>query len=303
MARVLVLVPVMAIAGCGERALTDNGVMGSFGETGFGPGEFAYPRAVEIAPDGRVFIVDKRARIQRFSAKGEFEAEYQMEEWKAGKPTGLGFDREGRLYVADTHYSRVIVMDRDFNEIARFGSKGRGDGEFLLPTDVAVDDEGNIFVAEYGGNDRISRFTPEYEFVKSFGGPAAGDARLTRPSSIAFDAEQTLWVADDCAHRICRFDRDGELVGVRYFGTMGRAPGQLRYPRGIAFFPDDTLLVTEFGNNRLQRFDKQGGLLWTWGGPGRQLGKLNTPWGAAVSAEGRVYVLDSGSNRVQIVRR
>jgi len=293
------VVPTLLV-GCGERPLTENGVIGCFGESGFGPGEFSYPRAVEVAADGRVFVVDKTARIQQFAPDGELVAWFRMPERQAGKPTGMAFDGQGNLLVADTHYSRVLVFDREGKEVTRFGSNGTGDGQFLLPTDVAVDKEGNVFVGEYGGNDRISRFTPDYRFVLSFAGEASGDAALARPSSMVFDGEQTLWVADTVHHRICRFDRDGTLLAQ--FGTMGGAPGQLRYPRGLSVCPDGTLLVTEYGNNRLQWFDTQGRSLRIWGGPGRALGQLKMPWAATTASDGRVYVVDSGNNRVQILK-
>jgi len=289
----------LAVVGCARPPGDASGVTGVFGETGFGAGEFSYPRAVAVGHDGLVYVADKTGRIQRFDAEGRWQIQWFMPEYQSGKPTGITIDNQGRLFAADTHYSRVIVFDRDGREIGRFGTQGRGPGQFELPTDVAIDREGFIYVSEYGGNDRISKFTPAWQFVCSFGGPDSGDAALLRPSGMVFDEDHDLWVADACHHRICRFDRSGRFLGA--FGTLGKEPGRLCYPYDIDRLADGTLLVCEYGNNRLQRFDRSGRSLGTWGTAGRRLGQLAYPWGLAVGPQQRIYVVDSGNNRIQIV--
>jgi DNA-binding beta-propeller fold protein YncE/ABC-type spermidine/putrescine transport system permease subunit II len=289
------------LPGCGKDRIAGRPPDDIFGDHGLGPGQFVYPRAMAVGPDGCVFVVDKTARIQRFSPSGEFEMSWRMPEWQAGKPTGVNTDATGRVLVSDTHYARVIMFDRDGNELARFGSDGTGPGQFKLPTAAVVDSDGNIYVSEYGGNDRISVFTPELEYLYSFGhitGPA--DAHLQRPQQLLIDKNDTLLVADAANHRICRFSLDGELVET--FGQMGREPGQLSYPYDIVRSPDDMYLVAEYGNNRIQRFDRQGNSIETWGTPGRQPGELLAPWGVAMGKNNRLYVLDSGNNRIQMFR-
>ena len=288
----------LAVFGCADRQV--GGTVGVFGETGFGQGEFSYPRAIAISPDRLVYVVDKTGRIQRFDAGGEWQTQWSMPKYKAGKPTGLTVDKAGRLFVADTHYNRVMVFDRDGKVIGQFGTQGRGDGQFELPTDVAIDGEGFVYVSEYGGNDRISKFTPDWKYVMSFGGPDSDTAALARPSGLLFDDRGDLWVADACNHRICRFDRSsGRLLGT--FGELGDGPGRLSYPYDIDLLDDGTLLVCEYGNNRLQRFDRSGRSLGTWGIAGRRVGQLAYPWGLAVGPDRKVYVVDSGNNRIQIV--
>lgn len=245
-------------------------------------------------------MVDKTARIQRFSPDGEFEAAWRTPERENGQPTGITVDADGRVLVADSHYHRVLIYDRDGNELARFGSGGAGPGQFDLVARAVVDGDGNIYVSEYGGSSRISRFSPKFEFLGSFGGPQDGLAALSRPQSMAFDKNGVLWVTDSCNHRICRFSRDGRLLSS--FGSPGREPGQLQYPYGLAFCEDGTILVAEFGNNRLQRFDPTGRSLETWGGPGTQPGQMLDTWGVAVGKGGRVYVVDSRNHRVQMFR-
>jgi DNA-binding beta-propeller fold protein YncE len=290
-----------ALAGCNSRG-ADGGHPPElvFGRTGVGAGEFNYPRAVAVAAPDQIYVVDKAGRIQLYSQTGKFQLAWKMPETKAGLPTGLGFSPNGNLYVADTHYSRIVIFDRAGKRLATFGSFGDGPGQFGLPTDVAVDKAGFIYVGETGENDRISKFSPQHEFILSFGGadgPPA--ARLARPQSIRIAPDGTLLVADACNHRICRFDADGNLLSA--FGKPGHEVGQLHFPYDVDQLSDGTLVVCEYGNNRVQRFDTEGASLGVWGGPGREEGRLAYPWALAVGADDRILVVDSGNNRVQVI--
>ncbi len=294
------LAAVVSAGGCGETDV--DGAVGLklvFGRSGMGAGEFSYPRAGALSPDGRLYVVDKAARVQCFGADGTLLLEWRMPEWSAGKPTGLTVGPDSKVYVADTHYSRVMVFSADGQRLGQFGTKGDGPGHFILPTDVAIAGDGCFYVSEYGGNDRISKFTPELEYLFSFGGPEAGAARLARPQSMKLAEDGTLWVTDSCNHRICHFGADGEFLGA--IGRSGTAVGEMRYPYGLDMLSDGTLVVCEYGNNRLQRFDRRGNSLGVWGEAGRRPAQLAAPWAVAVAPGDRLYVIDSLNNRVQVV--
>lgn len=301
-------------AGCESRPLTPNGVVHVFGEPGLGPGAFSYPRAITAEPGGSVFVVDKSGRIQRFDEKGELETWWRMPETAHGKPVGMTVHPDGRIFVADTHYHRVMIFDRDGKTLGSFGKEGFGDGEFQLPTDVAIDANGFIYVSEYNGNDRITKWSPDrqagssgFKFIKALAdGPIRGK-RLSRPAGIDIDAEQTLWVADACNHRIVRLSLDGEVLAV--FGSFGSGAGELRYPYDIVSTParqadsaGGTIMVCEYEGNRLQWFTKDGRSVGVWGHSGRAVGELFAPWGATYGPRGRVWVVDSLNSRVQIIR-
>ena len=288
------------LLGCSRSEPAGNdAVQAVFGRTGMGQSEFSYPRAAAIGPAGRLCIVDKAARIQCFDLDANYLFEWRMPEKDVGKPTGLGIGSDGRVYVADTHYARVMVFDEDGHETGRFGSLGDGPGQFVMPTDVAIDSVGNVYVGEYGGDDRISKFAPDWQYLFSFGGHDSGAAHLQRPQSLLIGPDDTLWVTDACGHRICHFGADGALLST--FGHNGSGPGELCFPYGIDWLSDGTLVVCEYGNNRLQRFDTAGNSLGTWGRAGRGKGELAYPWAIAVAPDDRIFVVDSGNNRVQVI--
>jgi DNA-binding beta-propeller fold protein YncE len=298
----VVLLAIAALPGCYREEPDVAAVDAVFGTTGLGPGEFSYPRAIAISPvDGRVYVVDKSptARIQRFGPDGRYEHQWPMSEAANGKPTGLCVDQQNRVWVADTHYHRVVVFDRDGHELLRFGEQGEGPGQFTFPTNVAVDRDGNAFVGEYGGNDRISKFSPEGKYLFSFADKSSGAGWVERPAGLVFDESGELWVADSCHHRICRYDREGKFLAA--FGSPGGLPENLNYPYGLALEKRGTVLVADRGNNRIARFSRDGRFLGSWGTHGRARGQISQPWGVAVGKDGLIYCLDSWNNRVQVI--
>lgn len=290
----------LCMAGCEPPTISSNGVIKAFGRVGLGPGDFSYPRAIAAEPDGSIFVIDKSGRIQRFSLAGDFETLWRMPEIDCGKPVGVSVHPDGRLFVADTHYSRVMIFDRDGNTLGSFGREGFGPGEFQLPTDVAFDADGFIYVVEYNGNDRVTKWTSDLRFVKAIGDTPVEGKRLRRPSAVAVDDEQTLWVTDACNHRVIRFSLDGEVLTT--FGEFGDEPGQLRYPYDLSLSPDNTIMVCEYEGNRLQWFSKEGKSLRIWGSHGREPGELFSPWGATYGSDGKVFIVDSLNSRVQILK-
>ncbi len=287
------------VTGCSRDSSTAGAPLLIFGRTGMGAGEFSYPRAAAIAPSGRLYIVDKSAHLQCLSQEGVFLLDWHMPEKEAGKPTGISIAPDGTVYVADTHYSRVVRFDPNGKRLGEFGTFGDGPGQFKLPSDVAFDRAGCIYVSEYGGNDRISKFSADRKYLFSFGGRDAGEARLERPQALLVGPDDTIWVTDACHHRVCRFDAQGKFLGA--FGRAGQGMGELKFPYGLDMLTDGTLVVTEFGNNRLQRFDTAGKSLGTWGKSGRGSGELASPWTALAGERGRLLIIDSGNNRVQVI--
>jgi DNA-binding beta-propeller fold protein YncE len=271
-----------------------------FGSPGQALGQFGYPRCIDVdARNGWVYVIDKTARVQRFDFDGEPQLQWQMPERENGKPTGVTVGPNGHVYVADTHYFRVMEYDAEGKLVNSFGEQGQGPGQFIYVTDIAFAPDGNLYVAEYGGHDRIQVFSPAGEYLFEFGSFGAEKGQYRRPQSLAFSRDgKELYIADACNHRIVVTNLRGEVL--RMFGSAGREPGQLAYPYSIAVLPDDTLLVCEFGNNRIQRFNAAGKSLGMYGRVGRDEGELQYPWAVAVTDD-RVFVLDSGNNRVQVM--
>lgn len=329
----------LACAGAGcERSSPTNPTLtkiSSLGEVGTSPGQFAFPRALDT--DGSsLWVIDKAGRVQRFDLRtGKCVEYWGMPKTEFGKPTGVtAFAGDPPLlFIPDTHYQRVMVFavpplpDKPVESslmreapapLTMFGKRGKGPGEFIYPTDVAVlpTEDGKkparLYIAEYGDNDRVSIYEPDgaggYGFKSSFGTWGSSEDTPDRPDAIVFNRPQSisldlskreLIVADAGNHRIGRFTLDGELI--KWVGApTPQDDSPVHYPWALQALGDGTAIVVEQVAARLHRIDlTTGESLGIFGGPGPNLGEFATPWAIAVTGN-RMYVADGGNNRVII---
>ena len=286
----------LVLAGCGDGTKPEA----IWCETGTGPAQVVYPRAIAYRPqDDTFYVIDRMARVQHLDRKGECLNEWRMPAWANGKPVGVSIGPDGNVYVPDTHYQRIMVYSPTGELLRQWGSAGHGPGQFIYPTDVAFDSKGDVFVSEYGDNDRIQVFSPHGEYLYQFGKFGKGAQEFSRPQSIVIDDKDVVYVTDACNHRIQVFKTDGTFV--KTIGHAGSGLGEFRYPYGLDEDAEGRLIVCEFGNNRVQLIDKETGRgLKTWGSGGHDPGQLAYPWGVAVDRHEKVVAVDAGNNRLQV---
>ena len=272
-----------------------------WGERGVQGGQLVKPRAIAIGPSDRLYLVDWTARIQVFDRDGNFLGKsWYPPDYRNGRPSGLSVDFDGNLVLSDSHYHRVQVYSPDGELLRTIGGEaGTGPGQLGYVSDALRDQDGNFYVAEFGENQRISKFDTNGSFLKHWGAPGSEPGQFARIRAMALGPDGNLYVADACNHRIQVFSRDGELI--RLWGSPGTGSGELSYPYDVAFPPGNAtcLYVVEYGNHRMQKFTLEGKSLGCWGGPGTQPGQLNSPWALAVDSRGNVHVVDSENHRVQ----
>jgi len=273
-----------------------------WGRKGVLPGDFSRPRAIAIDPLGRLFIVDFTARIQSYNRDGEYlGVSFTPPDFRNGRPSGLGIDRDGNLIVADSHYHTVRIYNSAGEELRKFGgTQGSAPGQLGYVSDVVQDTEGFYYVAEFGQNDRITKFDDAGKFIACWGKNGQAPGEFARVRALALGPDRLLYVADACNHRIQVLTRDGAFV--REFGKAGAGPGEFNLPYDLSFAPTGELYVVERGNQRVQKLTKDGKPLGTWGGPGRKPGQLADPWALAVDKEGAVHVVDTENHRIQRIK-
>lgn len=300
--RLILLLTVFApMLGC----LGDRQTIGSvdlvWGKRGTDPGELQKPRAIAIDEQQRLYLVDMTARIQVFDLDGNFLHGWQTPVHTNGRPTGLSFDRQGRLLVADTHYYQVLIYTTDGELLGKIGgTRGEKLGEFGFVTDIAEDSRGNLYISEYGEFDRIQKVAPDGTFVLQIGGHGTEPGKFIRPQSVAVDDQDRLWVTDSGNHRLQVFDTEGTLLF--YWGESGHEAGQLYYPYSLVLDGQGHVYVCEYGNHRVQKFTLDGKSLGCWGREGRKEGETYNPWGIVQDSQGRIHVLDTNNHRVQRIR-
>ena len=277
--------PLLRYESAQHRALPSEGVM------------LPAPRGMTYSPAGELFILDNAGRVVVEDPEGTVVRTWWMPEYDVGKPEGAWVLLDGRIAVADTHYHRIVFFNKTGEVLGTLGEFGREPGQFIYTVAVTQDPQGFLYVAEYGGNDRVQKFTADGEFVLGFGEIGTDPGQFQRPSGVVWD-EGTVYVADAINNRIQAFQDDGTFVGI----VADAETSGLYYPYDLAKGPDGTLYVAEYGAGRISRLSRDGQVLGRYGREGRRLGELWTPWGIAVSQDGRIAIADTGNRRIVELR-
>ncbi len=161
------------------------------------------------------------------------------------------------------------------------------------PTDVAVDQKGNIHVAD-GVNDRIMRFDQSGQFTGSI--QQLGDDTLSNPIGLCFDSGDRLWIADNGHHRV--------LVASSGLTTAKTIDLPKFEPpidvTGIALSADEKrTIIIDNDHHRVLIRDNASGTFTTSGARGRGLGQLEWPFLAAPCSDGSFVVSEAIGARVQ----
>ncbi len=219
---------------------------------------FALINGLAMDDNDRLFVSDaKLHHVLVFNANHEQEAVFGTEDLVS--PAGVAIDTENRFaYVVDTQQDQVLVYDADtFKLLRRIGTAGKkhtltSRGDFSLPTHVAVDKEGNVYVTDTLNN-RVEIFDADGNYVSEFGQIGDGPGHFARPKGIAIDCDGHIWVVDELQSRVQVFDKEGRLLV--YFGQTGWYPGQFQALYAITFDRKNNRIITsEQWPGRLQVF-------------------------------------------------
>jgi len=229
--------------------------------------------------------------------------------------------------IADTGNHRIVVLDATGNYLRSFGSFCNltdqtktpcldpdgdgpltpGDGQFYEPWGVAVDAQGNIYVADTW-NGRIQVFDAQGKFLRKWGAfaVAQGDAgdpnALFGPRGLTIDLDGNLVVADTGNKRIVRYRPSGESIDQ--VGGGGVIAGRFEEPTDVSVDPTDgSLLVADAWNGRVQRFGSDLQFQSEFAVPG-WLGRdiFQKPY-LAVAADGVIYTTDPATSQVVAFER
>jgi DNA-binding beta-propeller fold protein YncE len=130
-----------------------------WGKTGYNDGEFSDVYSVAIAPGGNVLVTDSTSRIQTFDSNGNFLSTIMP------KPVdnqgvflwNIAVDIQGNIYVAEWYGNRIVKLDPDGKALAAWSGADAGLDRFANMQDIAVDQEGNIYLTD-GTQDLVRKF-------------------------------------------------------------------------------------------------------------------------------------------------
>ena len=211
-----------------------------------------------VDDDDRLFVTDIRLHhVLVLNPKHHPEAQFGAGDLVS--PAGIAIDTANRfVYVVDTQQDQVLVYDADkYTLLRRIGTGGKrhtltSPGNFSLPTNVAVDQEGNVYVTDTL-NDRVEIFDADGVFISEFGTPGDGPGHFARPKGITIDSDGHIWVADEVQCRVQAFNKEGQLL--IYIGGQGWYPGQFQALYGIAAdIHNNRIITSEQFPGRVQVF-------------------------------------------------
>lgn len=149
----------------------------SWGEPGLGPGQFVAAHNIAVDKEENVYIADRENhRVQVFNSKGELQAIWQY----VHRPAGICLDDNGYLYVAESAAfapfddcpglgHQVSIFDLEGKLLGRLGEPETGEapGQFTAPHGIAVDSQGDLYIAELSYSNKGRHMTPPRE-LRSF---------------------------------------------------------------------------------------------------------------------------------------
>eukprot|EP00976_Prorocentrum_cordatum_P106651 1194495-Prorocentrum_minimum.AAC.4 len=325
----------------GEIRAVVSTLRGTSGRSGHQDGkdaaQFYWPGGVAVDGDGNAIVADfGNHRIRAITPQvlvstlaGTSEVGHRDGETTAAQfrfPRGVAVDRDTGVIVADfgNNCIRRISPQGVVSTLAGTGEWGHRDGagtaaQFRNPSGVAVDWEGNVYVAD-SDNHRIRKISPQGLVSTLAGIGTAGHrdgagtaAQFRNPSGVAVDWEGNVYVADFNNHRIRRISPQGLVSTLAGTGIPGYRDGkgnaaQFHRPWGVAVDGDDNVIVADMSNHRIRKISPQG-VVSTLAGTGERghrngddsAAQFNSPAGVAVDGEGNVIVADHGNHRIRVV--
>jgi uncharacterized protein (TIGR03437 family) len=293
--------------------------------------EFSSPLGLALDSSNNLYIVDSvNERIRKISGgdintvAGNGTGGYSGNAAAATSaellnPSAVALDSSGNLYIADTsnHVIRMVTAGGTISTFAGNNTGGyAGDGglainaELDLPTGVAVDKSGNVYIADSANNviREVSSGT-----INTIIGGFAGQF-LNDPESVLVDSFGNIYISEQSGYRISKFS-NGNLTVIAGNGSNvfsgDNGPGvdaSLNEPTGIALDSQGYLYICDTINNRIRKLSPDGiittiaglGNPGYFGDGGPATGALlYFPHGIVVDASGNVYFSDTGNNIVR----
>jgi len=239
-------------------------------------------------------------------------------------PEGIIADGQGNVYVADAgnHCIRKITAAGVVSTFAGTNTAGFVNGtssaaRFNYPMDVAIDREGNLYVAD-SDNNCVRKITPA-GVVSTFAGTGVAGfadgpgnvAQFNVPNGITVDGQGVVYVSDYANYRIRKIMPNGTVSTLAGTGQRGFADGpgstaQFDNTEGLTTDSQGVLFVAEFGARRVRRITPSG-VVSTFAGTGARgntdgpgsTATFVAPSGVAFDAQGNLFVADTGNNSIR----
>lgn len=315
---------------CIVSTLAGSGSSGSADRTG-NEASFNIPQDVAVDSVGNVYVADtQNNKIRKITSAGVVATLAGSGASGAvdgtgiaasfSYPQGVAVDSSGNVYVAEYYKIRKITPAGAVTTLAGSGVPGSKDGtgaaaSFFYPGGIAVDDIGNVYVAD-GSNNKIRKITPAGVVTTFAGSGVSGsedgtgtEASFSYPGGVAVDKNENVYVADSRNHKIRKITPAGVVTTLAGSGRPGSRDGTAASffgPDGVAVDSSGDVYVVDSGNHKIRKITPAG-VVTTLAGSGA-LGAVDgtgsaasfyVPLGVAVDSSGNMYVADPSNNLIR----
>ena len=150
---------------------TDGNFLRAWGEAGTADGKFRGPWEIAFRPDGTLLVSDAGLRIGAFDTDGAFLGNFRDRSGSGSDlddSYGIRVDAAGNIYLVDYRHNQVSIVAPDGATLAAWGAGGNGPGTFNLPSSLALDSAGRLYVTDDDDRVQVFQITPSL-----FGGTPA----------------------------------------------------------------------------------------------------------------------------------
>ncbi len=232
-------------------------------------------------------VVYDKNNVTIFKVKKDLKPE-EIKEY-VRKPTLIVPKERGKVVINQEGVKQIIKK----SAVKMWGSKGKGQGQFNLPHDIAIDSKGNIYVVDTG-NHRIQKFDSQGRYLTSWGTEGTNDGQFKSPVGIAIDKDDYVYIADTWNHRIQKFDSKGNFI------TKWGSPMMFWAPKDLVVDDDGFIYVVDTGFHRIHKFDKNLKEIKVWGTKGSDPYQFFEPVGICFSPKGELLIADTYNKRISI---
>lgn len=180
-----------------------------------------------------------------------------------------------------------------------FGKEGDGVGEFRHPSAIAIDANGNIYIADTG-NHRLQKFDEKGVFQSMIGGFGWGKEQFNRPVDVCADNGLDVLVADYENRRVMRFDKELHWISSYRSNIDEKERLVLGFPTGVSLSRHGDLFITDDENRRILKLNTLWQAELSFGDYDGGEGALTAPTKIAVSQEDRIFVTDRKAGYVLV---
>jgi predicted CXXCH cytochrome family protein len=183
----------------------------------------------------------------------DIQAEWQFDlEADLNQPSAVRVSSQGKAYVLDGLNGRVVIFDRDGNQVGVFSAPPAS--PLSLPMDLQLFQD-QVIVAD-SGNHRLLIFNAKGDYQQALPLSSEGLERQPEPTGLAIIDGVVYW-SDRANSRICATElQTGDQL--RCWGEFGTHEGEFRYPFMLSTDKDNYLYIVDVLNGRIQVFNERG---------------------------------------------